>query len=134
MDINILIILRGMYKAITMDNSNCRQVLTLVVMSLANSQIGYSDLLLIQSKLIIHDFSDMFKPMSFFLYELLQHLLDLQAAFYQKAECLECNDAYLKYNMVIGKMRVKLIGIANPHSSPSILTSILSKHSYLSLI
>lgn len=54
-----------MYKAITMDNSNCWQVLTLVVISLANSQIGYNDLLLIQTKLIILDFPDVLKPMSF---------------------------------------------------------------------
>lgn len=44
MDINILIILRGMYKAITMDNSDRWQVLTLAVISLASSQIEYNDL------------------------------------------------------------------------------------------
>lgn len=58
MDINILIILRGMYKAITTDNGDRWQVLTLAVISLASSQIEHNDLLLIQTKLItIHDFA-----------------------------------------------------------------------------
>lgn len=62
MDICILIILRGMYKAITMDNSDRWQVLTLAVISLASSQIEYNDLLLIQTKLITtHDLPDVFK-------------------------------------------------------------------------
>ena len=62
MDICILIILRGMYKAITTDNSDRWQVLTLAVISLASSQIEYNDLLLIQTKLItIHDLPDVFK-------------------------------------------------------------------------
>lgn len=65
MDINILIILRAMYKAITVDNRDCWQVLSLVVISLASFQIEYNDLLLIQTKLITtHDFSDVFKHVS----------------------------------------------------------------------
>lgn len=65
MDINILIILRGMYKAITTDNSDRWQVLTLVVISLASSQIEYNNLLLIQTKLVTtHDLPDVFKEES----------------------------------------------------------------------
>ena len=68
MDINILIILRGTYKAITMDNSDHWQVLTLAVISLASSQIEYNDLLLIQTKLItIHDLPDVFKEVRWLL-------------------------------------------------------------------
>ena len=68
MDINILIILRGTYKAITMDNSDRWQVLTLTVISLASSQIEYNDLLLIQTKLItIHDLPDVFKEVRWLL-------------------------------------------------------------------
>lgn len=68
MDINILIILRGTYKAITMDNSDRWQVLTLAVISLASSQIEYNDLLLIQTKLItIHDLPDVFKEVRWLL-------------------------------------------------------------------
>ena len=68
MDINILIILRGMYKAIIMDNSDRWQVLTPAVISLASSQIEYNDLLLIQTKLItIHDFPDVFKEVRWLL-------------------------------------------------------------------
>lgn len=47
-----------MYKAITTDNGDRWQVLTLAVISLASSQIEHNDLLLIQTKLItIHDFA-----------------------------------------------------------------------------
>ena len=68
MDINILIILRGTYKAITMDNSDRWEVLTLAVISLASSQIEYNDLLLIQTKLItIHDLPDVFKEVRWLL-------------------------------------------------------------------
>lgn len=57
-----------MYKAITMDNSDRWQVLTLAVISLASSQIEYNDLLLIQTKLItIHDFPEVFKEVRWLL-------------------------------------------------------------------
>lgn len=54
-----------MYKAITTDNSDRWQVLTLVVISLASSQIEYNNLLLIQTKLVTtHDLPDVFKEES----------------------------------------------------------------------
>lgn len=116
MDICILIILRGMYKAITMDNSDRWQVLTLAVISLASSQIEYNDLLLIQTKLITtHDLPDVFKEVRW----LPSDLLNLLTIFNQKAKCFDPNDAYLKYDMVIGRMNIifyKLRGKAIPHN------------------
>lgn len=65
MDINILIILRGMGEANSTDNDNHWQVLTLLVVSLASSQVEYNDLLLIQTKVITsHDLPYVFKEVS----------------------------------------------------------------------
>lgn len=74
-----------------MVNSDCWQLLTLVVITLAKSQIEYNNFLLIQTKLITaHKVLDMFRANA------LQYLPDLQARSHPKAR----RDAHLKYSII----------------------------------
>lgn len=89
MDINILIILRGMYKAITVDNSDCWQLLTLDVITLAKYQVKYNNFLLIQTKRITtQEALDVFKVRA------PKYPSDLQARPHPEAGRV----AHLKYN------------------------------------
>lgn len=74
-----------------MDESDCWQILTLVVITLARSQMEYNNLLLIQTKLITsHKGLDMFKVNA------LQSLPDSQTRSYPKAR----RGVHLKYSVM----------------------------------
>lgn len=105
------------------------QVLTLVVISLASSQIECNDLLLIQTKLITtHDLPDVFKEES----ELLQYLVDLLTIFYQKAQCFHLMTlAYNRHDNWQNEYHfLEAFGKSNSSEPLNVLIPVLSESSY----